>query len=171
MPSSASKRLQTSVPTLPRLGSRVRIPSPAPNRLQHQPRKPMVQRLSAISIRYIAGSAPCRGRKPGTAEGPSFEALSRRVACRFRWRSHQKAAFASGDFIDVRLPSRDGAQSKVAGTIHVPLQELAQSPSVLDAAIWIPQSCWDGGLAGARCLRGKVGRMHQDSYLSLSQNY
>jgi hypothetical protein len=97
---------------LPRLGSRVRIPSPAPNRLPHQPRKPMVQRLSAIFIRYIAGSALCRGRKPGTAAGPAFEALSRRVACRFRWRPHQKAAFASGDFIDVRLSSRNGGQSK-----------------------------------------------------------
>ena len=145
MPSSASKRLQTSVPTLPRLGSRVRIPSPAPNRLQHQPRKLMVQRLSAISIRYIAGSAPCRGRKPGTAEGPSFEALSRRVACLFRWRSHQKAAFASAISLTCASPHEMAANRRVAATIHVPLQELAQSPRVPDAAIWIPQSCWDGG--------------------------
>jgi hypothetical protein len=64
----------------------------------------------------------------------------------FRWRSHQKAAFASGDFIDVcASPHEMTANGRVAATIHVPLQWLAQGPRVLDAAIWIPQSCWAGG--------------------------
>ena len=57
----------------------------------------MVQRLSAM---FIAESVLRRGRNPGAGEGP----LSGRVACLFRSRSHQKAAFASGDFIEVRSP-------------------------------------------------------------------
>ena len=158
-------------PTLPRLGSRVRIPSPAPNRLQHQPRKPMVQRLSAIFIRYIAGSARCRGRKPGTAEGPSSRRcrvglLAAFAGVRIR-RQHLRREIS----LTCASPHEMAANRRVAATIHVPLQWLAQSPPVLDAAIWIPQSCWDGGLAGARCSTGKVGRMHQGAYLSLSQNY
>ena len=93
----------------------------------------MVQRLAAIFIRYIVGFVCAEVENRGTGEGPSFEALSRRVACLFRGRSDQKATFAWGDFIDARLSSRDGRQSKGAATIHVRLQIARPEPA--DAAI------------------------------------
>jgi hypothetical protein len=89
----------------------------------------------------------CAGRKPGDRRRP-LKALSRRVACLFRWRSDQKATFAWGDFIDARLPSPDGGQAKGAATIHVRLQIARPEPA--DAAIWIPQSCRAGGSLGRR---------------------
>ena len=133
--------LAMTVATLPRLGSRVRIPSPAPNRLQRQASKWMVQRLSAM---FIAESVLRRGRNPGAGEGP----LSGRVACLFRSRSHQKAAFASVISLRCALLTRwrpnEGRNPCSAATAR---PELARP----EAAIWKPQSCW----AGARCLTGK----------------
>ena len=78
-------------------------------------------------------------------------------------------AFASegsicvGDFVDVRLSSRNGGQSK--GCCDNPCSVAIARPEParpgcrnLDTAILLG---W--GLAGARCLTGKVGRMHQDA--------
>ena len=131
----------------------------------------MVQRLSAIFIQYIAGSVCPEIENRGQPKGPRSRRcrvglLAAFAGVRIR-RQHLRRAIS----LTCASPHEMAANRRVAATIHVPLQELAQSPRVLDAAIWIPQSCWDGGLAGARCLMGKVGRMHQDTCLSLSQNY
>jgi hypothetical protein len=90
-------------------------------------------------------------------------------SCLFRWRSDQKAAFASGDFIDVRLASRDGGQSKSCCDNPCSVAIARPEPARPDAAIWIPQSCWAGGALGS--LLDGEGPSHQGTCFSLYQNY
>ena len=87
-------------------------------------------------------------------------------SCLFRWRSDQKAAFASGDFIDVRLASRDGGQSKSCCDNPCSVAIARPEPARPDAAIWIPQSCWAGGSLGS--LLDGEGPSHAPRHLLFS---
>jgi hypothetical protein len=138
---------------------------------RYQPRKPMVQRLSAIFIQYIAGSVCPEIENRGQPNGPRSR----------RCRVGLLAAFAG-----VRI-RRQHLRRAISLTCASPHEMAANRKGCCDnpcsVAIARPEPARPGcrnlntaillgwGLAGARCLTGKVGRMHQDPYLSLSQNY
>jgi hypothetical protein len=148
------------------LGSRVRIPSPAP----------IAYRISRVS-RWFSAYRPSLSN---TLQAPSVLRSKTGDSRMARVRGVVASgclplslAFASegsicvGDFVDVRLSSRNGGQSN--GCCDNPCSVAIARPEParpgcrnLDTAILLG---W--GLAGARCLTGKVGRMHQDACFSL----
>ena len=140
-------------------------------RLQHQPRKPMVQSLSAIFIRYIAGSALCRGRNRGQPNGPRSRRCRVGLLAAFAGVSIRRKHLRRAISLTCSSPHEMAANRRgccdnpcsVARTRPEPTRPGCRN---LDTAILLG---W--GARRSRCLTGKVGRMHQDSYLSLSQNY
>jgi hypothetical protein len=119
--------------------------------------------------RYIASSIPSGDRKPGDERRALVRGDVASGCLPLSLAFASEAAFASGDFIEVRL-SLNGGQS--TDCCDNPCSTARARPKLarpgcrnLDTAILLERV-----LTGARCLTGKAGRMQQGACFSLFQN-